>query len=345
MHYWYWNNRDNSCSSGGEKREGGASTSPSTRLPEYWTEERLGALAQVGESVQARLRESSRSSSNNGFAPLLHAEWTKRFPDSGTSSAELEGLFKKLENREQEEGGAVLPWSPGLNRRLRRLAALLMDRGEYVLNRLLEDWRKLNPARRDGAEYILARLDDSNIPAPLVDRLPPKKPGGAKIKPEPGRTEPELMTEEPELPSFASGSANCLNARGQMRWTQAAVTNLLHCHQLAVAAKNRSPDLKLASVLHAEFKRRYPACPVGPSVLLTKCYIFRSEIKSGKLVIQHAAGGAGSSPPSLLENLSRSWTLPMLAELGPARRRAVERKRIYQFNNQSGVHIPPQKCF
>ena len=32
---------------------------------------------------------------------------------------------------------------------------------------------------------------------------------------------------------------------------------------------------KLADVLHAEFKKVYPKCPVGPTVLLTKCYIFR----------------------------------------------------------------------
>ena len=60
-----------------------------------------------------------------------------------------------------------------------------------------------------------------------------------------------------------------------MRWSQEAIANLINCHKVATASKNSLYNQKLADVLHAEFKKIYPRCPVGPTVLLTKCYIFR----------------------------------------------------------------------
>merc|ERR1712098_804087 len=76
-----------------------------------------------------------------------------------------------------------------------------------------------------------------------------------------------------------------LNARGQMRWTQKAVSDLLECHKLGLKAKNSHPSKKLADLVHQKFKQRHPYCPIAPNVLLTKCYILRSELKSGKLVL------------------------------------------------------------
>ena len=60
-------------------------------------------------------------------------------------------------------------------------------------------------------------------------------------------------------------------------------------------------------------------------------YIIRSEIKSGKLVLEDSiakpcAGG--------VDNL-RTWSKDMLNELGPARRRALDRKRLLTMNSQT----------
>ena len=141
---------------------------------------------------------------------------------------------------------------------------------------------------------------------------------------------------EPEcavtVPSSDASSVSCLNSRGQMRWSPAAVHHLLTAHQGAVAAKSRAPSEKLAELLHREFLRVYPACPVSPTVLLTKCYIFRSEIKSGKLVLDSsastAADGTGvDAATATIPGLSRKWTAAMLAELEPARQRALAKKR------------------
>ena len=66
-----------------------------------------------------------------------------------------------------------------------------------------------------------------------------------------------------------------LNARGQMRWTQQAVQDLLECHKLGLKAKNSQTDKKLAELVHQKFKQRHPYCPIAPNVLLTKCYILR----------------------------------------------------------------------
>jgi len=116
-----------------------------------------------------------------------------------------------------------------------------------------------------------------------------------------------------------------------MRWSAPAVQHLLASHQAAVAAKTRGigGDQKLADLLHAEFLRAYPSCPVSPAVLLTKCYIFRSELKSGKLVLgdSSASAGAEADVVAAAAGPGRQWTAAMLAELEPARQRALVRKR------------------
>jgi hypothetical protein len=118
-----------------------------------------------------------------------------------------------------------------------------------------------------------------------------------------------------------------------MRWSAPAVQHLLASHQAAVAAKTRGNgggDQKLADLLHAEFLRAYPSCPVSPAVLLTKCYIFRSELKSGKLVLGDSSASAGAEADVVAAAAAgpgRQWTAAMLAELEPARQRALVRKR------------------
>ena len=116
-----------------------------------------------------------------------------------------------------------------------------------------------------------------------------------------------------------------LNARGQMRWTQQAVTDLLECHKLGLKAKNSKPDKKLADLVHQKFKQRHPYCPIAPNVLLTKCYILRSELKSGKLVLNEDHEDTGEKYRG--ESGLRTWTRQMLDELVASRKRAIGRKK------------------
>ena len=94
------------------------------------------------------------------------------------------------------------------------------------------------------------------------------------------RLREEKVQEKKSVPSkiktvVEAESGAGLNARGQMRWTQQAVQDLLECHKLGLKAKNSQTDRKLADLVHQKFKQRHPYCPIAPNVLLTKCYILR----------------------------------------------------------------------
>ena len=115
-----------------------------------------------------------------------------------------------------------------------------------------------------------SRIDDCGLPQPVhyvrVKQRTDESPKKAETN-EVSVTKAGLETDN----STGSG----LNARGQMRWTQQAVTDLLECHKLGLKAKNSHPTKKLAELVHQKFKQRHPYCPIAPNVLLTKCYILR----------------------------------------------------------------------
>ena len=285
VHYWYWNSKE---SGGGVKKAIGGG---GNKLPDFWTEERLAQLSNLGEQYSTILANPSMSVDvrSRGVAPLLHNHWLRLYPGCRETPLQLQRLLSKLRTEDADGFDSStqqrLPWSPRLNNDLRRLAAKLAAvNSNYVMSQLMDSWRGLHPGRRDTAEYLLDRLDDANIPLPAIDkiikkRLKPEATGEEANKVD-AKTKEEEQKEatpavKPEPPSTIA-TQSCLNARGQMRWTNQAVTDLLECHKLAVTAKNASqPFTKLATLLHKEFTSRYPSCPVGPSVLLTKCYIFR----------------------------------------------------------------------
>jgi len=93
----------------------------------------------------------------------------------------------------------------------------------------------------------------------------------------------------------------------------------------------------LADLVHAEFLRRHPYCPIAPPVLLTKCYIFRSELKSGKLVLGDETAGDTGERYRSLQGL-RSWSKDMLEELSLSRKRAIAWKRMAGPEGK-GIHL------
>jgi len=84
-------------------------------------------------------------------------------------------------------------------------------------------------------------------------------------------------------------------------------------------------------LVHQKFKQRHPYCPIAPNVLLTKCYILRSELKSGKLVLTDCKEDTGEKYRG--EAGLRTWTMPMLEELVSSRKRAINRRK---FGSQCG---------
>ena len=210
VHFWYWNNKDNNADK----------TREATKLPDFWTEERLALLAGVGKAVQARLQDALTPlhTRSLGFAPLLHKEWLQRFPECTSNATQLEALINKLggssniinNNRET----CQLPWSPKLNRALRDLAASLRRQQEYTMARLMDQWRHLFPGRRDSPDYLMARLEDGNVKLPLVDLpLRPTAEKGEALASE-TRMAPAVQQQQP-----AEEGPSCLNARGQMKWS------------------------------------------------------------------------------------------------------------------------------
>ena len=62
-----------------------------------------------------------------------------------------------------------LPWSPKLKQDLRQLRERLEEAGEYLVSRLLEEWKVLHPGRKDSVDNFFSRLDDLNINPPRRD--------------------------------------------------------------------------------------------------------------------------------------------------------------------------------
>ena len=133
VHYWYWNNRENT-----EKKEGGAASAQ--KMPDFWTQDRIGQLTSLAEVVESRIRDPRTSISlrSEGFAPLLKAEWLRRFPGCKETAVQLEAMISRAEAN-QPPTPLQLPWSPKLKQDLRQLRERLEEAGEYLVSRLLEE--------------------------------------------------------------------------------------------------------------------------------------------------------------------------------------------------------------
>ena len=231
--------------------------------------------------------------------------------------------------READLPVLVERWTPRQNRDLRKLVSELQEAGDYRRSKLMLHWRREHTVSNTW-EALARRLEDLSLPWPsdwdLVDV--------ALVKRVDEEEEVVVVKEKVRQPHqqqqasavISGDSASGLNARGQMRWTQQAVSDLLACHKLGLEAKTGCPDRRLAELVHREFLQRHPYCPIAPNVLLTKCYILRSELKSGKLVLTQEKEDTGEKYRGATG--LRSWTTPMLQELLDSRRRAIHRRKM-----------------
>ena len=219
-------------------------------------------------------------------------------------------------------------WTPKQNRDLRKLVSELQKAGDYKRSKLMLHWRREHTVSNTW-EALSRRLEDLNLPWPsdwdLVDVALVRKveDDDEVIVVKEKKVQPP---QQQGVAGITSDSASGLNARGQMRWTQQAVSDLLACHKLGLEAKTGCPDRRLAELVHKEFLQRHPYCPIAPNVLLTKCYILRSELKSGKLVLTQEKEDTGEKYRGATG--LRSWTTPMLQELIDSRRRAIHRRKM-----------------
>ena len=207
------------------------------------------------------------------FTKLLHSVWIKLHPQSKQTEKSLSGVLSHvMENKEnirnevkKVSNSAVIPerWTPRHNKAIRDIVQNLKLRKMYTRNNVMKEWRAFFP--RMDWKVLRARIDDCGLP------LPPNIIEVREAKAAPIVEEIKAESKPAESEPAPSG----LNARGQMRWTQQAVSDLLECHKLGLEAKNGSPDRKLADLVHQKFKQRHPYCPIAPNVLLTKCYILR----------------------------------------------------------------------
>merc|ERR1719234_2049915 len=240
-------------------------------------------------------------------------------------------MMAPVEVREAELPVLVERWTPRQNRDLRKLVSELQEAGEYRRGKLMLHWRREH-AVSNTWEALARRLEDLSLPWPsdwdLVEVALVRKVDEEEevVVVQENLRQSTSTQQQQATAGMAGDSASGLNARGQMRWTQQAVSDLLACHKLGLEAKTGCPDRRLAELVHREFLQRHPYCPIAPNVLLTKCYILRSELKSGKLVLTQEKEDTGEKYRGATG--LRSWTTPMLQELLDSRRRAIHRRKM-----------------
>jgi len=326
VHYWYWTSKETNQ----EKKD---NTIKPPEIVEVepneptagWSEDQLNELKRVGSKVEAMLKDASNTNSKTmEFTKLLHSVWVKLHPQSKETEKSLSAVLDyvlenkeniKYEGKSEESKPAMTEkWTPKHNKVIREIVHKLKQGKQYTRSNVMKDWRRSFP--RIGWDVLRRRIDDCELPLP---------PNLVEIKETKSAPVEEVVKAEPK-PAEAEPTPSGLNARGQMRWTQQAVSDLLECHKLGLEAKNGSPDRKLADLVHQKFKQRHPYCPIAPNVLLTKCYILRSELKSGKLVLTDCKEDTGEKYRG--EAGLRTWTMPMLEELVASRKRAIGRRKV-----------------
>ena len=338
VHYWYWSTQQKK-----EREEAGVKKHQETVIhdddeeevidegPE-WSDEHIEELRRLGDKVINMFKDATERKMK--FSGLLHSVWSSLHPSSSETEQSLMIVYNKAINKQhhqerdlaQEAGDSVqrhgVRWTPLHNKALREIVTQLKSGGEYTRGQVVREWsRRFDKVSWD---QLSSRIDDQGHDQPQhFVRVKQKKPASTK------KSSASLSQLKQEVDSAATSG---LNARGQMRWTQQAVTDLLECHKLGLKAKNSHPTKKLADLVHQKFKQRHPYCPIAPNVLLTKCYILRSELKSGKLTLTESSEDFGEKYRG--ESGLKHWTRAMLEELVMSRQRAITRKRMKMTGGQ-----------
>ena len=334
VHYWYWTSRQPGQDRG-DKGETAGTPKKATVSMEVeeadttadWTNEHFEDLRRIGEKVKKIIKEDG-SDKQKQFSKLLHSVWLNLYSGSTETEKSLLSIYNRTFRASEAESPAAevsvagpAPvrrdrWTPRHNKVLREIVSRLTRDRSYTRSNVAREWRQTFP--RVSWDILAARIDDCGLAQPPHIVHVKDKPAAASKTP--GASKSEAKAPEVLEPTPAG-----LNARGQMRWTQQAVTDLLDCHKLGLKAKNVQQDRRLADLVHEQFLQRHPYCPIAPNVLLTKCYILRSELKSGKLVLNDETEDTGEKYRG--DAGLRTWTREMLEELTASRKRAIGRKK------------------
>ena len=288
VHYWYWTSRQENHPDKADilkKANESMDVDDEMEIDTNWSGDNIEELRRIGMKVNNMLKDENSFPKNTDskqfhFSKLLHSVWLNLHPESDISENGLVAVYNKVFSNSfnklhcKEEPGEQFPsstplkekWTPKHNKCLREIINRLKECDKYTRNNVIKEWNK--QFTKLDWEYLSSRIDDCgyNQPVHLV-LVKEKKQTEAK------KTSSSKAEVKPSADSEATPAG--LNARGQMRWTQQAVTDLLQCHKLGLKAKNSHPDKKLADLVHQKFKQRHPYCPIAPNVLLTKCYILR----------------------------------------------------------------------
>ena len=342
VHYWYWTSRQENNSNDKTtmlKKAAVKEVEVEEEVedmveepPQWseWSEEDHEDLKRIAEKVD-RMIKADGADKQLKFPKLLHSVWLNLHPESVETEVSLLTIYKTFSSQQQRVAAEVnvdfsnnAPssrtlskdiWTPKHNKMLRTIVESLKVSDNYTRRNLVKEWCRHFP--KLSWDILSSRIDDCGYSQPTHFVIIKEKASEA-----PKKTAKALEKRStPEADPSPSG----LNARGQMRWTQQAVTDLLECHKLGLKSKNSKPDKKLADLVHQKFKQRHPYCPIAPNVLLTKCYILRSELKSGKLVLNDDHEDTGEKYRG--ESGLRTWTRQMLDELVASRKRAIGRKK------------------
>lgn len=196
-----------------------------------------------------------------GYSKLLHSVWLKLHPTSQETEVSLAAVLRvanspptpsprKGGRRPAAAAAAPAPaplepvapappppaperWTPKHSKLLRELVAELRAGGQFRRSHLLQEWRRRSKSRQ-GAQELGRRLEDLLLPLPQDWGLVQVQ---ARIK---EQQEQEVVVVQEKVQEVAKETGSGLNARGQMRWTQQAVSDLLACHKLGLEAKSVS---------------------------------------------------------------------------------------------------------
>ena len=283
VHYWYWTSRQS-----GQENQDKAEMLKKV-VPEAmdidevnensnWTEEQLQELKRIGDKVKASLKSVTKGQ-HLQLPKLLHSVWISLHPESSECEDSLWSYYnrpvksqtnspvKSADISEKLQLTGFQRWTPSHNKCLRIIVKNLKENNKYTRRNVIIEWEK-QFSRLDW-DYLSGRIDDCGFSQPVhLVKVQEKKLSKS----------PKLLNKSSSKTSSANekdADVSGLNARGQMRWTQKAVSDLLECHKLGLKAKTSYPSKKLADLVHQKFKQRHPYCPIAPNVLLTKCYILR----------------------------------------------------------------------
>ena len=260
VHYWYWTSKDQTKEQArGQEKEGAQGV--------VWRGEQLEELRRVGNKVEAMLSEGG---STMGYTKLLHSVWLKLHPDSkdseeslaavltGTPPAPVPNTYSRtgrkrgapMYSKYAPEGATVavpVPkevvapsvqrWTPRHNGALRRVVVALREGGRYSRAGLLGAWRAEEGGAGASWLELGRRVEDLGISLPQDWHTREVR---RAVKEQ--EQEVEVVQEKVQEQAKVQESGSGLNARGQMRWTQQAVSDLLACHKLGLEAKTGAPD-------------------------------------------------------------------------------------------------------